>query len=310
MRVRGGSPTLWRKPGESQVGADPGLAVVLTGLSAQEQRLVDHLGELDTASDLTRAARRTRVRVARARALVEILAEAGVLTMEDERGAAGPDEAYWDRLGYSPSRRSGALAASVVGLHGHGELVSLTAHHLARAGVGAILFDDENPDGRRRLEDELSAASPSLKTRAPLHTRPDIVVVVGSGANDPLRVRRLLQESLLHLPVVVGEVSIQVGPLVVPGRTACATCLELWRRDADPCWPVLAAQLTGLGRVDTERLLAYQAAATTARAVLDQLTGLGERWEGRSLHLSGLDIVPEQREWDPHPDCGCLVPPK
>ena len=313
MRVRGGSPTLWRRPGESQVGTEAGLAVVLKDLSPADQRLVDRLPAITSSSDLVRVARWAHVPARRARDLVGVLTEAGVMVPGDDRGPLTPDEAYWDRLGHDPARRSGILDSAVVGLHGRGDLVSLTAYHLARAGVGTLLLEDDglpaDTAARSALTDALSRMAPGLRTRANLRTLPDVVVLVSSGTSDPLRVRRLVQEGVTHLPVVVGEVTVQVGPLVVPGRTACATCLDLWRRDADPCWPVLAAQLHGRRPVVTEDLLTHQAAATAARAVLCVLTGSGQEWEGRSLELGGPSSVPAQRLWEAHPACGCCPPP-
>ena len=43
--------------------------------------------------------------------------------------------------------------------------------------------------------------------------------------------------------VVAGADRAVVGPLVVPGRSACLRCLELHRTDRDPGWPGVAAQL-------------------------------------------------------------------
>ena len=43
MRVRGNTPVLWRGQGESQLGAEPGTALVLTGLSHREQQFLDRL---------------------------------------------------------------------------------------------------------------------------------------------------------------------------------------------------------------------------------------------------------------------------
>ena len=47
-----------------------------------------------------------------------------------------------------------------------------------------------------------------------------------------------------HLVATVRGATGVVGPLVVPGRTSCLRCADLHRRDADPRWPRLAAQLT------------------------------------------------------------------
>src|ERR1700733_14635490 len=36
-----------------------------------------------------------------------------------------------------------------------------------------------------------------------------------------------------------------VGPLVIPGRTACLRCLDLTRAERDPAWPLILAKLEG-----------------------------------------------------------------
>src|SRR4051794_41466172 len=48
-----------------------------------------------------------------------------------------------------------------------------------------------------------------------------------------------------HLFVQVRETTALIGPLVVPGRSTCWRCVQIARADRDPCWPALAAQLTG-----------------------------------------------------------------
>ena len=57
MRVRGQSPILWRCLGQSQVGAEPGHAVVVDGLSPQEQQLLDRLPTSLSPSDVYQVAR-------------------------------------------------------------------------------------------------------------------------------------------------------------------------------------------------------------------------------------------------------------
>ena len=57
MRLRGASPVLWRGPGECQIGAESGNAVVLTGMSTAEQRLIDSLDQGVDRVSLSRSAR-------------------------------------------------------------------------------------------------------------------------------------------------------------------------------------------------------------------------------------------------------------
>src|SRR3712207_7110553 len=63
------------------------------------------------------------------------------------------------------------------------------------------------------------------------------------AASDPLAAD-LQRRGVPHLVATVrGETGV-VGPLVVPGATGCLRCADLHRRDRDPRWPALAAQLT------------------------------------------------------------------
>jgi len=102
MRVRGQSPILWRCLGQSQVGAEPGHAVVVDGLSYQEQQLLDRLPTSMSPSDVYQVARWSEVPIARARELMSVLDEAGVLT-RDVPTPSGDDETTSGELDNLPS---------------------------------------------------------------------------------------------------------------------------------------------------------------------------------------------------------------
>lgn len=124
----------------------------------------------------------------------------------------------------------------------------------------------------------------------------------------PSRVlRRLQRDDRTHLRVSTAPDHAQVGPLVVPGRTTCATCVDLHRRDDDPCWPQLAAQLRWPGR--RYRLPAWLVAAVAAQVTAQVLHALGSRGggpcAGATLELTTTDWRWRRRVWPPHPDCAC-----
>jgi len=114
MRVRGQSPILWRCLGQSQIGAEPGHAVVVDGLSYQEQQLLDRLPTSMSPGDVYQVARWSEVPIARARELMSVLDEAGVLT-RDASTPASEDEVYWERVSDNPRVRTQALRRGVVG---------------------------------------------------------------------------------------------------------------------------------------------------------------------------------------------------
>jgi len=142
---------------------------------------------------------------------------------------------------------------------------------------------------------------------------PDLVVLVERAAADPTRGDRLLAADLPHLSVVVRETSVVIGPLVVPGRSACLRCLDLHRTERDPQWPLVLAQLLAPAdrRVPHEETaLAQVAAGVTALQVLGHLDGHGApACVGATLEVELPDGLACRRPWPAHPSCGCCWPP-
>ncbi|TFH51605.1 hypothetical protein E4J66_11305 [Actinomyces viscosus] len=331
MRIRGGCAILWRQQGVSQIGTSPGRRTIVSDLSLAEQRLLDELARSLEAGGVYRAARRSRVPVTRARQIVEDLERQGVLVSSATSELGGADGVYWDRLGADARGRGAALAQAVLAVHGISALAQETALWLAEAGVGTILSTRSPKEGG--LEPLLSARFPAVRTRAPLRTRPDVMVTVDAHVVEPLLARRLAQEDVVHLPVVVGEAGVRVGPVLGRGGL-CSTCLDLWERDADPCWPALATQMRTLPMPDVEHLALHEAAALTARAVIDTLLGrtgavdgaaeaaddatanrpeaggaLGSGsdawWATHSVEVTGQEPLGRARSWERHPECLC-----
>ena len=124
---------------------------------------------------------------------------------------------------------------------------------------------------------------------------PDVVVVVAKGraprwAGAPWQAR-----GIPHLPVVVGTDRVVVGPLVLPGRTACLRC-------AEDAWPGSRSLATGAGDVPVGTVVLACAVATVT--ILTTLRGdasLG----GISTEIGLSDVTLAHRLWNVRPDCGC-----
>ena len=136
----------------------------------------------------------------------------------------------------------------------------------------------------------------------------DLVVLTRTwAASDPLS-GDLQRRGVRHLVATVrGETGV-VGPLVVPGATSCLRCADLHRRDADPRWPVLAAQLTaGEAPPGGATVTCLATAVTAAVQVLALLDGIGAPATlGTTVELTPPDLLPRTRRWPAHPDCGCV----
>lgn len=137
-----------------------------------------------------------------------------------------------------------------------------------------------------------------------------VVVLVADWVLAPADHLGWLNRDVPHLPVVVSERAVTVGPLVEPGDGPCLYCVQLARLDADPAWLAVATQLLGREGREVGDLERAEVAAFVARRVLERLSlerpaGPGSR--GREWRMDAAGGV-SSRVWARHPDCRCGVP--
>lgn len=333
VRLRAGTPVLARGDGEVQLGTDARWALVVAGLSEAESGWLCEVGARRHRS-LEQAARRWSVDEARATQIADLLVRCGYLV--PPAPAPGPVTAPAD--GAADAAVLGALrpdgagsavlaarARRTVGVSGLGRIGAALALHLATAGVGTLVLDDARPVqtadaglggyrqadvGRpreRALAELLAEHHPRTAVVHEVDGRPpDAVVVVESDVVEPGRYRRLLGDGVPHLPVVVREADVVVGPLVLPGRSACTGCVARHATDADARWPQLARQLRAR-EADRphETTLAAGAAALAAGQVLAHVDGARPVAVGAALELALPEALPRVRPVQPHAACGC-----
>lgn len=133
--------------------------------------------------------------------------------------------------------------------------------------------------------------------RVPTGTR---VLMLAAHRVDPRRAAGLVRDDVTHVPLALDGGSATVGPVVVPGRTACLACLDAARHRDDPHWPTVAAQLLGRPRPAVDVALAAEA-GRAARFLLSAPTAQTTR----SLRLCADS---SRRVWETHrpsEDCHC-----
>ncbi|MBB4138786.1 bacteriocin biosynthesis cyclodehydratase domain-containing protein [Microbacterium invictum] len=126
------------------------------------------------------------------------------------------------------------------------------------------------------------------------------VVVVASHLVDPRQTVRLMAADITHVPLQLSGDRVTAGPVVVPGQTACLSCVHAHRAEADSSWPMIAVQLLARPTVPTARALIIEAALLAAR-----LLHVGGEIPSRSVSVSGET---GRRSWHvhrPHPRCLC-----
>ncbi|MHC3473633.1 TOMM precursor leader peptide-binding protein [Streptomyces sp. 7R007] len=254
-----------------------------------------------------------------------------------------PDLASLSLVGSRPGdaiRRLAARRSLRVQVRGAGRVGAVLAALLAGAGVGEVDVRDvgrvepwdvapgglsAESVGERRDEAARQAVRRSAADRPPRRGRPSLAGAGEPGfslvilaprddvavhAPDPAAAEPLLASGAPHLYAGVVEGTGVVGPLVLPGETACAGCLHEERTDRDPVWPRLVAQWrSGSGRSRAVRPcdlpLATTVAGLAAAHALAFLDGrvpssAGARWE---VSLPALNWQP--RPVPAHPACPC-----
>ncbi|MFF3614531.1 TOMM precursor leader peptide-binding protein [Streptomyces sp. NPDC002580] len=216
--------------------------------------------------------------------------------------------------------RVGVVLASLLSGAGVGEvevrdLGRVEPWDVAPGGLPAESVGERREDAARRA---VRRAAPDRPARASSkegeETRGLSLVVLaprdglGVHAPDPASTESLITTGTPHLYAGVVEATGVVGPLVLPGETGCAGCLDQRRTDRDPTWPRLVAQWRS-GR--QRRVAACDLALATAVAGLaashalafldgDRPACAGVRWE---TSLPGCDW--NAKPVRAHPGCPC-----
>lgn len=191
-------------------------------------------------------------------------------------------------------RRSDAMVV----VAGAGEVGAMTAELLAASGVGEVHL---RPPRRGRRGSRSLVRSDDPAPQLP----PAIVVLTDENARNRVMTAGLTVDLIPHLAVSAGVARAVVGPLVLPGRSACLTCLDRIRKDLDPDW----SAVTDTTRTDDPRpspLLVAAAAMLAAEQALDHLDGVERpRAVDATLEWSAGTQAARRRSWYQHPDCGC-----
>jgi hypothetical protein len=232
--------------------------------------------------------------------------------------------------------------AALVRIHGGGRVGAEIASLLTTSGIGRVTHAD--PAGEAEAQPRTAQPSTTQRSGTPSATtarpgaerpgrlrpgppqpgppqpgppqpgpprpgppQPDLAVLVG---RHPLELRAsLMRDQIPHLAAAADEAIGIVGPLVIPGRTACLRCIDMTRADRDPAWPLILAQMLGR-QPDLLACDAPLAAAVAAHAAAQALEFIDRPAEAGAVANGTLELVLpswqwRRRTWPPHPDCDC-----
>ena len=335
--LKAGLRPLWRNRDTLQIGVDPRRARALTGLgkAAAIVSLLD--GSRDTAT-VMRTASDYGIAPEAVDRVLGLLASAGVLDdFPAHLHRALPD---YLRSRLAPELACAALAyghgdggasvlarrrAAFVRVYGAGRVGAGVATLLAASGVawvscraaGTAGPGDTAPAGLGLADvgsgqaggvaRAIHRVAPEVRTADDRGRMPELAVL--TGRPDPVLVAQLMGDRVPHLVVHADEAIGVVGPLVLPGRSACVRCLDLSKAARDPAWPLILAQLTGR-QPDPLACDAALTASVAAQAATQALAFLDRVPQVHALVNGTLELVLpgwqwRRRTWPPHRWCTC-----
>ena len=165
---------------------------------------------------------------------------------------------------------------------------------------------------------------------------PDLIISTESIPQETMQ--SWMSENIVHLPISnIIEEKIIIGPIVIPGKTPCLNCLNLWRADQFPhqsSFEILAALDSGEGKglelpsaqvalltgLITTQVIQFLQSNQSNQSIKD-CTSVDSKISDGSVKLIGatlainlfdpLDSISSSDEtfgyryWQPHISCGC-----
>lgn len=307
-----GIGVLRRPDGDLQIGTEPPRWVVLRHPPPRAESV---LSALDGSAALGTVCRRTGSDPELWTDLVAELCRTGLAEAVDSpfpaRGTAhGPEaERHSAALRWGTRRAGRALGARsdaavlLVGSGGaHRRLVTM----LPEVGVGRVEEGLAPPVPRPRvsprglwwqLDDEEVGRRP-----------PDLVVVTDQPL-PPWAASDLHAAGVPQLAVRTGSWGCTVGPMTLPGRSACPRCVTRQRSGYDEGWPLVEVGRWH-SRSPASPLAEAMAATIVTGEVLDLLDGAKEPpTVGGTLDWELGNWSARRRSWPVRPDCECVAIP-
>mgnify|MGYP006280985181 CR=1 FL=1 len=132
-----------------------------------------------------------------------------------------------------------------------------------------------------------------------------LIATTDFGDEHPDYLQRWMSEELIHLQISQpNPYTLEIGPMVIPGKSACINCVTLHKRDQLPPFinlftdrshrEVGTATSTFAAGVITSYIAEFAATGSTALMT-------------KSISINVLNPLTEivERFWDFHPECGC-----
>jgi bacteriocin biosynthesis cyclodehydratase domain-containing protein len=320
--LKAGLLPVWRDRDTLQIGIDPRRAVALSGMR-DHALLIGLLDGSRNRDEVLATAARHGIPVTTTERILTLLAAGGIIddfpagTMQalapSLRARLAPELATASLAHADASGGAGFLArrrAAAVTIDGERRIGRAIARILSAAGVGTVTIGT----GPATARSGSGLARPPTRAKSVVAgyasaSRLRMAVLVGRpGLEVPVA---LVRQRVPHLAITATEAIGIVGPLVIPGKTACLRCLDYVRAAHDRSWPLILAQL-GSRRPEPVACDAVLVAAVAAQAAAQVLAAIDKEPMASAAANGTLELVlPDwrwrRRTWPAHPACPCAA---
>ncbi|HVQ88293.1 MAG TPA: ThiF family adenylyltransferase [Actinomycetes bacterium] len=322
---------VWRDPNTVQFGVDVQTPVLLTGVGDETAELLRKLdGTHDwrefvpSSSDNGDSARHVESLLNRLSALNVLIDGAswpggrGLSVAARARLAPDLAAAALRTTPGDPARQCNRFAETAVGIVGVGRLGAVIATLLTASGVGRVDVHDDGlveshdvcvggfePSDVGHKRKDISRSLSTWETMPPV-TGPRTFTIITDESDTRIVSQQQASLGIPHLLVSSTEAIAKVGPLVLPGKSACLRCIDLEHSERDAGWPKVVVQPnTGAGIVARDSNLTVSTAALAAVHVLSWLSGTNPASVNGVIELHLADGATYRRSARFHPACGC-----
>ncbi|WP_250506338.1 hypothetical protein [Bowdeniella massiliensis] len=193
-------------------------------------------------------------------------------------------------------------------------VLALDAHPLTAAIID-ILLDGGVPITLDSVPSPVCSAQQLAEVRyqAARRIRPgqpvsrQIALLTSAYVADPARIAPLMREDQPFVVVSIGDYSVEISPVVIPGVTPCPTCQEAHRTAIDEARPILASQLRTKPVPPLSPALTSLAAALAVQTIAAFGYGTTDV-PPRAVVLDTTTLRAGVRSWRFHPGCPCRYP--
>ena len=322
--LKSGLLPVWRDRDTLQIGIDPRRAIALSGMG-QAAFLIGLLDGSRDRDQVIAAAAGRGIPVEATERVLTLLAAGGALDdfpastfralpapLRAKLAAELATTSLAHRDGDGGARALARRRAAIVRIEGEGRIGRAVARILSSSGVGQVQFvrAPAASAAAGRPAPGSTGLGGTVQARRPTQvSQPELVILVGRAPGE--LAAQLARDRVPHLAVMAGEAIGIVGPLVVPGQTACLRCLDYVRAGNDPAWPLILAQLSRR-RPEPPACDAVLAATVAAQAAAQAVTAIEQAPIASPAANGTLELVlPDwrwrRRTWPPHPACPCAT---